>query len=133
MREAERKVYDFFNTKEIIKLSNKKIKLFEEQIIKLEKYLNSCDIDQKEIHIQLEKIKNKKLKEEEIINIANINYININSALITLNEVEKKLFNLKYKEGLKNWQIAIRMNFSESSISRIKGELLKKIEDKLRQ
>lgn len=133
MREAERKVYDFFNTKEIIKLSNKKIKLFEEQIIKLEKYLNNADIDQKEIHIQLEKIKNKKLKEEEIINIANINYININSALITLNEVEKKLFNLKYKEGLKNWQIAIRMNFSESSISRIKGELLKKIEDKLRQ
>lgn len=135
--EIEKKLYNYFNWEDIKKGSNEKITLLNEQIDELHKQIDeineALNIDAtniisplranliKEIEIKML----EKYEEERIQRAIEIDNKSIKNKMLNIDPEKIKFMELKYKSKLRNFEIASEMNMSESTVTRIKKEILK--------
>lgn len=133
----EKKLYNYFNWEDIKKGSDEKIDLLDKQIDELHKQIDeineALNIDStniisplrtnliKEIEIKML----EKYEEERSQRAIEIDNKSIKNKMLNIDPEKIRFMELKYKNKLKNFQIASEMNMSESTVTRIKKEILK--------
>lgn len=133
----EKKLYNYFNWEDIKKGSDEKISLLDKQIDELHKQIDeineALNIDATNIisPLRTNLIKEvefkmlEKYEEERSQRAIEIDNKSIKNKMLNIDPEKIRFMELKYKNKLKNFQIASEMNMSESTVTRIKKEILK--------